>query len=188
MCERFTRTFPGIPASVASARAWVAEILSPRVPDGEAIGDAQLVVSELVTNALQHTSSGDRGMGRAEARLRAILGRVHLRLLLAPHRIRVEVTDTGTSIGTDSSAPSGDSRDGAGAPGPMVRCPDPDAEHGRGLALVDHLAQRWFWRGDHTSRTVTADLAHQPADAGHSATAGVSATARAGGVPAQRQP
>ncbi|MDS1269107.1 ATP-binding protein [Lipingzhangella sp. LS1_29] len=182
MCERFHHTFPGIPASVAHARAWVTEILSPRIPDGEAIGDAQLVVSELVTNALHHTSSGDTGMGRAEARLRAILGRVQLRLLLAPHRIRVEVTDTGTLPRTGGLSPHGDSRDGPGAPGPIVRRPDPDAEHGRGLALVDHLAQRWFWRGDHTSRTVTADLAHQPAEAGHSATAGTS------GVPAQRQP
>lgn len=58
----------------------------------------------------------------------------------------------------------------------MVRCPYPDAEHGRGLALVDHLAQRWFWRGDATGRTVTADLAHEPAEA----------MAGLGGVPAQR--
>lgn len=94
MCERFHHTFPGVPASVAHARAWVAEVLTPRITDGEAIGDAQLVVSELVTNALQHSTSGTndtsggvtRDAGRAEARLRAILGRVQLRLLLAPHR------------------------------------------------------------------------------------------------------
>ncbi|MDS1271611.1 ATP-binding protein [Lipingzhangella sp. LS1_29] len=184
MCERFHHTIPGIPASVAHARAWVTEILSPRIPDTEAITDAQLVVSELVTNAIHHTTSGDHGtVGPAEARLRAILGRVHLRLLLTPCRIRVEVTDSGTIPRPDGATPHEASRDGGGSPGPIVRCPDPDAEHGRGLALVDHLAQRWFSRGDNSGRTVTADLAHQPAS-----TAGVSATARAGGVPAQRQP
>ncbi|MDS1268962.1 ATP-binding protein [Lipingzhangella sp. LS1_29] len=176
MCERFQRTFPGIPASVARARAWATEVLSPRITDEEAIGDARLVVSELVTNALQHTSSGDRGMGRAEARLRAILGRVELRLLLAPRRIRVEVTDTGTFPRPEGAIPHEASEDRPGTPGPIVRCPDPDAEHGRGLALVDHLAQRWFSRGDHTGRTVTADLAHQSAPV----------TVGAGGVPAQR--
>ncbi|MDS1272645.1 ATP-binding protein [Lipingzhangella sp. LS1_29] len=166
MCELFIRTFPGIPASAAHARAWATEILTPRITDDEAIGDTQLVISELVTNALHHTTSGGSEhdtTGRAEARLRAILGRVHLRLFLTPRRIRVEVTDAGTVSRTGGSSPHGDSWDDAGAPGPIVRCPDPDAEHGRGLALVDHLAQRWFSRGDNSGRTVTADLTHQPA-------------------------
>lgn len=52
-------TIPGRPQSVANARAFIARILSrlPRI-DSDA---ATLMTSELVTNAIRHTRSGDGG-------------------------------------------------------------------------------------------------------------------------------
>jgi signal transduction histidine kinase len=72
---------------------------------GPLVDDAQLIVSELVTNAIQH---GDGSRITFTMTVRAGF------LRLAVH---------------------------GGTPGrPVVRAADDDAEHGRGLFLVDHLA------------------------------------------------
>ena len=49
-----TRAFPGTPASVSEARAWVAGILA----GFPAAADAELMASELATNAVLHSASG----------------------------------------------------------------------------------------------------------------------------------
>ncbi|MBB6171952.1 anti-sigma regulatory factor (Ser/Thr protein kinase) [Nocardiopsis mwathae] len=107
-----SRAFPGEPASVRRARQWVREA-------GAGIGgradEAELVVSELVTNALRHSRSGAGGD-------------VDIALTRRPGAILIEVTDEGPLV-----------------PGTLPRpCQaDPDRVHGRGLALVEASSQRW---------------------------------------------
>ncbi|GAA1944054.1 ATP-binding protein [Kitasatospora viridis] len=69
---------------------------------------AELLASELVTNALQHAGTG--------ARLDAVV--------TAERRLLVEVRDEGTGL-------------------PRPRPADADATNGRGLLLVEALADRW---------------------------------------------
>ncbi|MDH6139491.1 MULTISPECIES: ATP-binding protein [Kitasatospora] len=69
---------------------------------------AELLASELVTNALLHTGTG--------ARLAAAV--------TSENRLRIEVSDGGTGL-------------------PRPRAADADATGGRGLLLVDALADDW---------------------------------------------
>ncbi|SED43132.1 Anti-sigma regulatory factor (Ser/Thr protein kinase) [Streptomyces sp. 3213] len=86
------------------------------IPHGCDASDAvALIVAELAANAVTH--------GRVPGR------DFELRLSLGNGSVRVEVTDT---------------RSGPRPPGPgAVREPLPLAESGRGLVLVDTLADRW---------------------------------------------
>jgi anti-sigma regulatory factor (Ser/Thr protein kinase) len=83
---------------------------------------AALLVGELFSNSLRHSGSGAPGETVTVA-VKTVNG-----------VIRVEVTD----------------RSGLGVPEP--RPAGSDAEGGRGLHLVAHLAVRWGWRrrGGHT--------------------------------------
>lgn len=118
---RHTRTAPGwdvavstgLPADVSAARlarAALAQALSsPALAqvDGDT---AELLTSELATNAVRHGC-----------------GRLGLRVLVRPGRLRVELHDGGEAL-------------------PVLRderLPDEEAEGGRGLWLVDALATRW---------------------------------------------
>ncbi|GAA3976102.1 ATP-binding protein [Thermobifida alba] len=119
MTVAFT-SFPGIPDSVAAARRFVAAAirLCPQAtaPD-EVVDRAVLITSELATNALRHTHSGDPGETftvRVRTDARSVQAEVHTR---APRRWN--------SL-------------------PHVVAPDvPFAAHGRGLYLVDQLATTW---------------------------------------------
>jgi anti-sigma regulatory factor (Ser/Thr protein kinase) len=96
--------------AIAAARRRLWELngaLSPTRAD-----DAQLLVSELVTNALLH---GPRD------------GQVRLHILLEAERVRVEVHDQGAGF----------------SPVRPPRRPLPRRPHGRGLYLLDQLAERW---------------------------------------------
>lgn len=112
-------TFPGLPGSVAAARRFVtgAIRLCPEtsVPD-DVVDRAELITSELTTNALRHTRSGDPGETfTVQVRVDpcGILGEIHTgrpRLLYSvPHVVEAK----------------------------------PLAESGRGLLLVEQLATRW---------------------------------------------
>jgi anti-sigma regulatory factor (Ser/Thr protein kinase) len=79
---------------------------------------AELVVSELVTNALQH--------GIPSAPAPAYHHPVRLRLLAHAPFVMCMVTDPGSEI-------------------PVLREPDPAAESGRGLAVVEACCVRWGW-------------------------------------------
>ncbi|HEY5989629.1 MAG TPA: ATP-binding protein [Streptosporangiaceae bacterium] len=79
---------------------------------------AELVVSELVTNALQH--------GLPSARTLANEQLVRLRLLAHAPFVMCMVTDPGSEI-------------------PVLREQDPAAESGRGLAVVEACCVRWGW-------------------------------------------
>jgi anti-sigma regulatory factor (Ser/Thr protein kinase) len=114
-----TLTVPGRPEHVSRARTFVAALAGP------AIGDtAALLTSELVTNAVVHTSSGRDG------------GTVTIVVIDVPDGLMVEVIDDG--------APRG---------GPEVRG-DRYAAEGHGLFLVEQLAADWGFLQDNAGTTV----------------------------------
>ncbi|HUZ26177.1 MAG TPA: ATP-binding protein [Streptosporangiaceae bacterium] len=74
------RTFPGHSEQVSPARHFVREVLGDR----PCTADAMLLTSELATNAVVHTASGDGGSFRVTVRQ-------------VPALVRVEVSDGGSS-------------------------------------------------------------------------------------------
>lgn len=116
--ERFT--LPAQADSVAVARRIVVRWLRLwGVPD-QVRETARLVVSELFTNAVLHTDSGQ----------------IVCRIEVSGGTLRIEVADQG--LGLDE-APAG----GTAAPPTQGRAGGGEAENGRGLMLVDALAGSW---------------------------------------------
>ncbi|MGK4904090.1 ATP-binding protein [Streptomyces albus] len=107
---------PARDTSVAVARARVLERLREWYVDEESSADAQLLMSELFTNAVRHTDSE----------------KVSCELWVIGVRLRLEVTDEG------GSGPLMRPRIPLGA-GPG----DDEGENGRGLLLVSVLADDW---------------------------------------------
>ncbi|GAA1463179.1 ATP-binding protein [Nocardiopsis exhalans] len=111
--QQARHSFPGLPEQVSEARRWALQTLTQwgiDVPEQFA-----LVVTELATNAIDHTHSGRTG------------GQFTLRLALHVDHIRVTVRDAGPRQGRT----------------PTRRTPQLSAQHGRGLALVDALTRAW---------------------------------------------
>jgi anti-sigma regulatory factor (Ser/Thr protein kinase) len=98
---------PGTLQSVREARRHVRTVLGPEYDDVE------LAVSELVTNAVQHSESG---AGR----------KVRLELAVDRGRVRVDVTDGGSSTGH-----------------PRLAEPPELSERGNGLRIVRAISSRW---------------------------------------------
>jgi anti-sigma regulatory factor (Ser/Thr protein kinase) len=90
---------------------------------GELVDTLELVVSELVTNAVQASVDHD---GRPRYSPEHGLACIHLRLSTDGLSVLVEVWD-----------------ENVGVPAPGE--PDLDAEGGRGLLLVDALTEHWGW-------------------------------------------
>ncbi|MFJ3308869.1 ATP-binding protein [Streptomyces sp. NPDC086549] len=90
---------PATPASVATARRGVREVLTGWGADEDACDDAAVVTSELVTNAVTHSKSD----------------RIVCRLHSTAHRIRIEVEDQnrGTTLPTPGQ-PDPDDQSGRG--------------------------------------------------------------------------
>lgn len=112
--RRYLGRFPGELTAVKDARDWLSRRLDlTRVPASPA-HDALLILSELVTNALLHSPTG--------AHARAFF----VSVFVSGDCLRVSVHGGGTSI-------------------PALRPvqADPEAEHGRGLFLVDALSTTW---------------------------------------------
>ncbi|MFF3005733.1 ATP-binding protein [Kitasatospora sp. NPDC057940] len=84
------------------------------LPTGDRYRDtAELLLGELFANAVQHTADAPTD------RL------IEVRFALTPdHRLRLEVHDAGTGR-------------------PSLHTPTPDDEHGRGVLLVNELAEKW---------------------------------------------
>ncbi|MEU6227302.1 ATP-binding protein [Streptomyces sp. NPDC047042] len=118
-------TCPGFPEEISRARRWTRDILN----GSPLADDAELIVSELSTNAVLHTASG------LEA------GSFHLTLAVSAQVIALSVTDDG---GTGTA--------------PKVEHRDQEAEHGRGLSMVTALARRVIVHDSHGGYTVTAEL------------------------------
>ncbi|MFD8090902.1 ATP-binding protein [Streptomyces malaysiensis] len=116
---------PGSREEVTRARRWTRDILNGH----PCAHDAELIVSELGSNALTHTTSGSP------------YGTFQLTLSLSPRTVAISVTDEG------------------GHPGePRHTEADPDDIHGRGLTIVMALARRLDITGSQHGRTVTAQL------------------------------
>jgi anti-sigma regulatory factor (Ser/Thr protein kinase) len=114
-------TVPGHPEQVAEVRRLVRRVVGDASPMADT---AVLLVSELATNAVLHSASGQPG-GSATVLITEIGGGV-----------RVEVADEGS----DQSAPA-------------VRG-DIYASEGHGLFLVQSLADQWGYVRDETGTTV----------------------------------
>jgi len=102
---------PGTPESVRAARQLAREVLGDGHP---AFETTLLLISELVTNSVLHSRSGEPD------------GRVTVVLCSGPAGILIQVSDDG----------------GPSEPHVSPICGD-GAEHGYGLLLVDALAERW---------------------------------------------
>ena len=105
-----TLQFPSEPESVTAARHYVGQALAgcPR----QLVDAAQLMVSELATNSIRHARTG-----------------FTLTIEQTPHRIHVEVTDTGRGH-------------------PAVRSPAVTEPTGRGLRIVEIFSDDWGVRSD----------------------------------------
>jgi serine/threonine-protein kinase RsbW len=121
---RFSRYFLGSAPSVTEARRFITSLLR----DWPAVDTAELIVSELATNAIRHTASGRFG------------GRFLVSVQAHPDRLWLGVLDEG------------------GHSSPLVFRHSPDGEDGRGLLLVSSLAIDWGVWGDERGRTVWAAL------------------------------
>lgn len=108
----FRRTFPGQPDEISRARHFTYHYLR-HTP---AVAEVCLMVSEVTTNAVQHSRSGQPG------------GEFTLTLTMEDTGVRVEVEDEGSTFGAV----------------PHVENAEPsEAEHGRGLAVVEALADKY---------------------------------------------
>lgn len=121
----WTISIPGLPSMVPAARTFVRAFLGSH----PLAGDAELVASEYVTNAIRHSTSGEGG------------GVIHVTVVATARTVRIEVTDHGRAgpagdTATTKTAP-------APAPAPKQNDPADDDENGRGLLIVDYLAARW---------------------------------------------
>lgn len=105
---------PGTPESVSAARRMALQLLGDGHPAADAV---QLVVSELVTNAIVHSNSGAPG------------GTVTVALCPGPSGLLVQVRDDGGPSEPRLASVAADLRK--------------SAEQGYGLLLVDALADRW---------------------------------------------
>lgn len=127
---RMSRHFIGSPPSVTEARRFVTLFLA----GWPVVAEAELIVSELATNALRHSASGRFG-GRFAVSIQARNDQVWLGVL-----------------------------DEGGARSPGLLTPYEEEESGRGLLLVAALADAWGVWGGEAGRTVWAVLAvrHAP--------------------------
>jgi serine/threonine-protein kinase RsbW len=120
-----TIAIPGRGEQVRVARAFVAGVLRELAAPAEAVLDnVALLTSELVTNAIRHSRSGEPG------------GSVRLVVLALTDGIRVEVTDSGSAGGS-----------------PVVK-DDIYACDGHGLFLVEAVADQWGYRRAGAGTTV----------------------------------
>lgn len=127
----WARDFQGQAGQVREARQWIADLL----PERDRVDDVLLLVSELCTNAIVHTRSGEAG------------GRFSVAMEWTRESVRVVVEDQGSATAPTIGGRSGDpARTG------------PADESGRGLRLVDELASDWGTASRPGRRWVWADV------------------------------
>ncbi|WP_329425194.1 ATP-binding protein [Streptosporangium sp. NBC_01495] len=113
LCLVGQRDFPGVPQSAGTARRWVLELLDGHTAT-ETMETLELLVSEVVTNAILHSdSAGPDGL-------------VTVRVGLGDDVIHIEVIDDGSATSV-----------------PAIRTADGESLSGRGLSWVNLLASTW---------------------------------------------
>ena len=115
-------TLVPLPTEVRRARQFARYVLQQQRIAPERIGTAELLVSELVTNAVKTTSM---------TKLPAPYGPVHDHFRLI--RIRLSLVDRSVVI---------EVQDGSDKP-PVLQEQRLDSEDGRGLAVVESMSSRW---------------------------------------------
>jgi anti-sigma regulatory factor (Ser/Thr protein kinase) len=127
----WTRRFRGGADQIPEVRRWLEDLL----PDCAARADVLLLASELCTNAIAHSRSGEAG------------GQFSVDVDWAPALARVVIGDQGS----------------AQAPAIAVRASDAAqlGESGRGLLLVDEVANDWGTASRPNRRWVWADVQWQ---------------------------
>lgn len=118
------------PAEVGRARKWArARLAGSGIGADEPIAEALvLLVSELVTNAVLHTG--------------------------CPAVLRLSLPEPETAEGATLRLEVADACSRA----PVLRCAGGDATGGRGLALVDGLADRWGWSVEGAGKRIWCEL------------------------------
>jgi anti-sigma regulatory factor (Ser/Thr protein kinase) len=132
--DRWSISVPGVPSMVPVARLFVRAFLV-----GNPLADsAELITSEYATNAIRHTAAGEGGV-------------IQVAVSAGPGLVRIEVTD---------HAPLEAVRAWPAAPGPVpqVTQAGEEDESGRGLLLVDAIADRWGHDGVAGHRTAWAEI------------------------------
>ena len=118
---------PSIPESVSAARFHVRAALGFHELD-EYSDDAEIITSELVTNAIQHVRNDGTGT------VAVILARIR-----NPEAVTIVVSD---------SSPEG----------PVMRERSADNEQGRGLHIVEALSAHWGWYPEDGGKAIFAIL------------------------------
>jgi len=136
----YTGHLPHSSVSVRQARAQLASALYERDVLGSLVDDAVLILSEFVTNALRHARALDSGTIRVSWELSG------------EGLLRIEVTDGG----------------GTTRPSTKPYSMSVSAHAGRGLEIVDRLADRWGSQREEggDEYTVWAELAVRARHAG----------------------
>ena len=121
---------PAEPISVSAARHFVTELLTGLGCTCTLRDDAELMLSELVTNAVRHQRDG----------------KIEITALLRGSALRVSVTDDSREVPVPRSSGAGEEPSTAGdAPSTAGEAPSTAAANGRGLLLIEALATRWGW-------------------------------------------
>jgi anti-sigma regulatory factor (Ser/Thr protein kinase) len=123
-------TVPSIPGSVPVARLHVRAALGSRGL-GEYADDAEIITSELVTNAIQHLC--DNGTQTIE---------VTITYAESPAAVTIAVSD---------SSPRG----------PIRRDTPAGSEQGRGLQIIEALSAHWGWRQEDGGKVIFAVLTRE---------------------------
>jgi anti-sigma regulatory factor (Ser/Thr protein kinase) len=118
---------PCAPSSVGVARRQLTDELSAAGVFGQAVGDAAVVVSELLSNSIRHAwpLPGEK---------------LQVAWMVEHGSVQVAV------------------RDGGGPTQPRQSYPTGSSVGGRGLGIVDRLADQWGIRRDNAGQTVWAVL------------------------------
>ena len=127
----WARDFPGGTDQASHARHWIADLL----PQCDPLNDLLLLADELCANAVVHTRSGQPG------------GRFSVAVEWTPEAARVVIGDQGSPESTAISAKAGGTAW--------------TQESGRGLWLVDELADDWGTASHCAGRVVWADVRWQ---------------------------
>ncbi|GAA0834342.1 ATP-binding protein [Streptosporangium amethystogenes subsp. fukuiense] len=122
---------PGVAGSICTARRYVRGVL--RRSGQRDTYDAELLVSELVSNAVRHSESGRAG------------GLVTVAVANCGESVQIAVTDSGSATCAPRIPPG----------------QDEGAEGGRGLWLVRELSLSWGWHEGAAGRIVWFRLARR---------------------------